>query len=359
MRPRGPSSSSSEELREEMDEEDIERRGAPAVGGEAPYRSGFSASNFDAGSAAIGPGAAAGFPASATSLSVSPVPLRLTLVLLAFARVAQPTNPFSCGALSDAVGVPSELGFESLPLLAGLPRPSFDFSQEETLPEEAASWVFGGRSAVMVVLLVGCWVVGVGPEGIEGATRLVTGSVGALGEVELVLVVVVASVGGTAGPMSAAGSAVEAGSAAGIVVSVVSVPVGFSSEVSFNSASNWAAWVPSSSIGDESTRWAINSAGTEPSVPDGLSTEDVGSTDVLGSDVTDSYLVSVVIVGSREEPSAGGGCGPMSGESTSIGSVFGIGSSAGGSESLPEVGSTASMPTTFFKLFDSRCHCIC
>ena len=85
MRPRA---SSSELEREEMVDEERLRRGWIMAAGGASL--GFSSLPL----VLVG-AAAEDLPAIATSRSESPVPLRLTLVLLAAANVAPPTKPFS------------------------------------------------------------------------------------------------------------------------------------------------------------------------------------------------------------------------------------------------------------------------
>ncbi len=90
-------------------------------------------------------------PAMATSRSELPVPLRLTLVLLAAARLAPPMKPFSCdGALSEMGSLPASEGLAGLLL-----RRNLVFSQEETLLSDLGSWALGWP-AVTVVLELGC-----------------------------------------------------------------------------------------------------------------------------------------------------------------------------------------------------------
>lgn len=91
-----PRASSPELEREEIDEEEMLRLGwvlAAVVGGEAPYKLASGTSGPGAGSAAVVE--VVGLPAMATSRSESPVPERLTLVLLLAASVAPPMKPFS------------------------------------------------------------------------------------------------------------------------------------------------------------------------------------------------------------------------------------------------------------------------
>ncbi len=95
--------------------------------------------------------AAEALPAMATSRSELPVPLRLTLVLLAAARFAPPMKPFSCaGALSEMGSPPASEGFAGLLL-----RRNLVFSQEETLLSDLGSGALG-CPAVTVVLELGC-----------------------------------------------------------------------------------------------------------------------------------------------------------------------------------------------------------
>lgn len=124
-----------------MEDEERLRRGWATAAGEAPYRSSLSAL------VVMGADAVADdLPAMATSRSELPVPLRLTLVLLAAARLAPPMKPFSCdGALSDMGSLPASEGLAGLLL-----RRNLVFSQEETLLSDL------GWPAVTVVLELGC-----------------------------------------------------------------------------------------------------------------------------------------------------------------------------------------------------------
>ena len=209
--------------------------------------------------------------------------------------------------------------------LAGLlVRRNLVFSQEETLPSDLGSWVLE-CPAVTVVLEVGSSWGCVGPEGIEGAIRPATGSVGWIGEVEV---------------LSALGTLEIVVSFAAEVLSGTPLLSG-SEAMSFNIG---LGSVPSLSTGADTTRSAINLAVNDPVGEGGLSAVDDGSTELAGSgNVTDPSFVSAVVVGSRADSSVGGIAGPTKGSSTEIGSVLGIGSRAGGSDSSPDVSPGASI----------------
>ena len=208
--------------------------------------------------------------------------------------------------------------------LAGLlVRRNLVFSQEETLPSDLASWALD-CPAVTVLLEVGSSWGCVGPEGIEGAIRPAIGSVGWIGEVEV---------------LSALGAMETLVSFAAKVLSGTTLLSG-SEAMSFNIG---LGSVPSLSTGADTTRSAINLAVNDPIGEVRLSAVDDGSTEPAGSgSATEPSFVSVVVVGSKADSSVGGTAGPTKGSSTEIGSILRIGSRAGGSDSSPDVSPGAS-----------------
>jgi len=157
---------------------------------------------------------------------------------------------------------------------------------------------------------------------IEGAMRLVTDSAGLMTEL----------VGELAG-----GSSFAAAGTLGCKVAGGLSNASWVSVADARRSGNGGDFVPSLSTGAEITRWAINSAVNEPIGAAVLSEVDAGSMEVArSSEVVDLTLVSVVVVDSTDGCSTGSTAGPISrcsSGSTDIGSIFGIGSRAGGSDS--------------------------
>jgi len=243
-------------------------------------------------------------------------------------------KPFSCdGALSEMGSLPASEGLADLLL-----RRNLVFSQEETLPSDLGSWALGWP-AVTVVLELGCCGAGVGANGIDGAVRLVTDSAGLVTEL----------VGELVG-----GSSFEAAGTLGCEVAGVLSGASWVSVADARSSGNGGDLVPSLSTGAETTRWAINSAVNEPIGADVFSVVDAGSMEVAGfSKAVGSTLVLGVGIGSTAGSSTGGTAGPMnccSSGSTDIGSVIGIGSRAGGSDSFADNASGASATSSGLRL---------